>query len=129
MNLKERSESKVVPISAFLTAITIIGIGGLGLMLGGTLTLTTEAHLDPALVGFFMLFTFLIVCIIEILLLRQLSRFSATSSEPRMIESRPPLGMPVEPHQAQPRTLAEPLSSVTENTTRTLEYSRSEPVR
>lgn len=129
MNLKERSEStKFGPVSWFLGAITIIGIGGLGIMLGGTLTLTKEAHLDPALVGFFMLFTFLIVCITEILLVRQLSRFT-TSHEHKLIESRPPLAMPHELHQAQPRPLAEPIPSVTENTTRTLEYSRHEPLR
>ncbi len=126
-NLKERSEPATVgPISAFLTAITIIGIGGLGLMLGGSLTL---AHLDPALVGFFMLSTFLIVGITEILLVRQLSRLTANNNERKLIEQRPPLAMPQELHQAQPRTLAEPIPSVTENTTRTLEYSRNEPAR
>jgi hypothetical protein len=128
-SLKERNEpSKVGPITAFLVAISIIGIAGLGIMLGGTLSLTTEAHLDPSLVGFFMLFTFLIVCITEILLLRQLSRFTS-SKERKVIESRPPLGIPPELHQTQPRTLAEPIPSVTENTTRTLEYSRNEPGR
>ena len=128
MNLKERSEpAKVGPISAFLTAITIIGVGGLGIMLGGTLALN-GAGLDPALVGCFMLFTFLIVGITEILLVRQLSRFTANNDR-QMIAQRPPLAMPVELHQAQPRTLAEPIPSVTENTTRTLEYSRNEPAR
>jgi hypothetical protein len=129
MNLKERIEpSKVGPIVAFLIAITVLGIAGLGIMLGGTLSLTTEAHLDPALVGFFMLFTFLIVCITEILLVRQLSRFTS-NIERKAIEPRQPLAMPPELHQPQPRTLAEPLPSVTENTTRTLEYSRNEPAR
>lgn len=129
MNLKERSEpTKSGPVSAFLAAITIIAIGGLGIMLGGTETLTTEAHLDPALVGCFMLFTFLIIGITEILLVRQLSRFTANNDR-QTIEQRPPLAMPVELHQAQPRTLSEPVSSVTENTTRTLEYSRNEPLR
>jgi hypothetical protein len=132
MSLKERSEpAKIGPISAFLTAITIIGVGGLGIMLGGTLTLTKDAKLDPTLVGFFMLFTFLIVCITEILLVRQLSRFTAGSqaNHPKMIEQRPPLALPTELHQPQPRTLAEPIPSVTENTTRTLEYSHNEPAR
>lgn len=128
MNLKERSEpAKVGPISAFLTAITIIGVSGLGIMLGGMLALS-GAGLDPALVGFFMLFTFLIVAITEILLVRQLSRITA-SNEFKTIESRQPLALHVEPYQAQPRALGEPLPSVTENTTRTLEYSRNEPTR
>ena len=127
-SLKERSEpGKVGTIPAFLTAITIIGVSGLGLMLGGTLALS-GAGLDPALVGFFMLFTFLIVGITEILLVRQLSRFTA-GNERKMIEQRPPLALPTELQQPQPRTLAEPVPSVTENTTRTLEYSRNEPAR
>jgi hypothetical protein len=128
MSLKERGEpAKVGPIPAFLTAITIIGVGGLGLMLGGTLALN-GAGLDQGLVGFFMLFTFLIVGITEILLVRQLSRFTA-GNERKQIEQRPPLALPTELHQPQPRTLAEPIPSVTENTTRTLEYSRNEPAR
>ena len=127
MNLKVRQEQKpTLAITAFLTAITLIGTIGLGIMLGGTLTLTNEAHLKEELVGFFMLFTFLIVLITEILLVRQLSRLTATNV--KTIEA-PPVAMPGEFRPPQPRVLAEPLPSVTENTTRTLEYSRNEPTR
>lgn len=123
MGLKERSDSKTGPIAAFLTAITLIGVIGLGIMLGGALTLTNEAHLKEGLVGFFMLFVFVITLTTEILLVRQLSRF--TSAAPRVIEVAPPVPT-VEFRTPQPRALAEPLQSVTENTTRTLEYSRRE---
>jgi len=123
MSLKEKSESKAGPIAAFLTAITLIGVIGLGIMLGGALTLTTEVHLKEELVGFFMLFVFLIVLIIEILLVRQLSRLTAATT--KVIEVHAP-APPAEFHPPQPRALAEPLQSVTENTTRTLEYSRRE---
>ena len=125
MSLKERSESKGPgTIAAFLTAITLIGVGGLGIMLGGALTLTKEAQLKEDLVGFFMFFVFLITLITEILLVRQLSRF--TSAPTKVIEVPMQVAPPVEFRVPQPRTLAEPLQSVTENTTRTLEYSGRE---
>ena len=58
--------SQTVPISAFLTAITLLGVIGLGIMLGGALVLRREAGLSQELIGVFMLFTFLIVGITEI---------------------------------------------------------------
>jgi predicted nucleic acid-binding Zn ribbon protein len=129
MSLKERSVQKQTPaIAAFLTAITLIGTIGLGIMLGGALTLTNEAHLREELVGFFMLFTFLIVIVTEILLVRQLSRLTGTK-EVQAIEAPQSPAIPAEFRPPQPRALAEPLPSVTENTTRTLEYSRNEPSR
>jgi hypothetical protein len=96
-------------------------------MLGGMLTLSREAHLGEPIVGFYMLFTFLIVAITEILLVRQLSRFTS-SSERKVIDIPQQPSMPNELRQPQQRTLAEPMQSVTENTTRTLEYSRHEPL-
>jgi hypothetical protein len=127
-NLKERSSSKTIPITAFLTAITLIGTVGLGIMLGGALTLSKEAHLDDAIVGIFMLFTFLIVMTTEILLVRQLSKL--TSAQERKI-TEPQVQFVPQPQlqQAQPRSLAEPVASVTENTTRTLDYARHEQGR
>jgi len=129
MSLKERGDQKQTgAITAFLTAITLIGLIGLGIMLGGALTLTNEAHLKEELVGFFMLFTFLIVGITEIMLVRQLSRLMGTQ-QTKTIEPPQHLTVPNELRQPQPRTLPEPIPSVTENTTRTLEYSRHEPSR
>ncbi|HEY6231959.1 MAG TPA: hypothetical protein VIW64_11915 [Pyrinomonadaceae bacterium] len=125
--LKKRTGSSIGLIAAFLTAITVIGVAGLGIMLGGALVLTTEAHLKGDLVAFFMLVTFLIVAITEILLVRQLSRFTA-SSQAKVTEPREPLTAELRPPPA-PRTLVEPRPSVTENTTRTLQYSANEPVR
>jgi hypothetical protein len=129
MSLKQGHEAKQGgAIVAFLTAITLLGIVGLGIMLGGALTLTNEAHLKEELVGFFMLFTFLIVLVTEILLVRQLSRLTA-HTQSKAIDAPPPAAMPAEFRMPQSRVLAEPLPSVTENTTRTLEYSRNEPSR
>jgi hypothetical protein len=127
MGLKERSESKNAPIAAFLTAITLLGVIGMGIMLGGALTLTNEAHLKEELVGFFMFFTFVIVLASEVLLVRQLSRF--TSSATKMDELQAPPVPTVEFRTPPPRSLAEPLPSVTENTTRTLEFINREQSR
>src|SRR3982750_921460 len=89
MGLKEPPPSRLGPISAFLTAITIIGIAGLGIMLGGAIALTMGAHLKEDLVGFFMLFTFLIVGITEVLLVRQLSRFTAVQNAEAIEKNKP----------------------------------------
>jgi hypothetical protein len=53
MSLKEPAGTNGIPIKAFLTAITVIGTIGLGIMLGGAIALTTQAHLKDELVGFF----------------------------------------------------------------------------
>src|ERR1700730_9972076 len=126
-NLKERSETPTGSIAAFLAAITLIGLIGMGIMLGGIVTLTNDAHLSEPFVAFFMLFTFLIVAITEILLVKQLSRLTR-SSERKVIDVPPQTVIPSELRPAQPRTLAVPMQSVTENTTRTLDYSRNEPL-
>ncbi|HKO61442.1 MAG TPA: zinc ribbon domain-containing protein [Pyrinomonadaceae bacterium] len=123
-SLRERPEPKGYAIPAFLTAITLIAIAGLGIMLGGALTLSTDAGMPQEVVGFFMLFTFLIVVLTEVLLVRQLSRLTA-NVERTSIAAPPTNFAPVaEPRSLPSRAAGEPLPSVTENTTRTLEYSR-----
>jgi hypothetical protein len=127
MGVKERSESKNAPIAAFLTAITLLGVIGMGIMLGGALTLTNDAHLGEGLVGSFMFLIFVVVVVTETLLVRQLSRF--TSSATKTDQLGAPQIPTVEFRTPPPRSLAEPLPSVTENTTRTLEYSSREQSR
>jgi predicted nucleic acid-binding Zn ribbon protein len=127
-SLKERSDSKTGTIIAFLTAITLIGISGLGIMLGGAMALKTEANLSQELVGVFMLFSFLTVCATEILLVRQLSRLTGSNGK-KSVDVPSHFVAPPELRPAQPRALVEPVPSVTENTTRTLEYSRNEPLK
>jgi len=129
MGLKEPAKPKSAagPIIAFLVAITMIGVMGLGIMLGGALTLAKEANVRDDIVGVFMMFTFLIVLITEIMLVRQLSRFTGSAKTPKVVEQPPHVN---EFRTTQtPRGLPENLPSVTENTTRTLEYSRNEPLR
>jgi predicted nucleic acid-binding Zn ribbon protein len=130
-SLKERTETPVRTgaITAFLIAITIIGIVGLSMMLGGALTLKKDAALGEDTVGMFMFFTFFIVCIIEFFLVRQLSKL-IVNPEPKRVSLPPPGAMPNELRAAQAQArLPEAMPSVTEHTTRTLEYSRNEPPR
>ncbi len=132
-SLKERTEpdTKTGAITAFLTAITLIAIIGLGIMLGGALTLKRDANLGEDVVGMFMFFTFFILCVTEFFLVRQLSKLIG-GREPKYASLPPPATMPNElrtAQAAQARGLPEAMPSVTENTTRTLEYSRNEPQR
>lgn len=125
-NLREKIEKNTGAISAFLTAITLLGLGGLALMLGGAVVLSKEAGLKHEIVGFFMGFTFLIVGVTEFMLIRNLSKLM--SAKENQVRSLPP---PITNDLRLPQhsTLGEPVPSVTENTTRTLEYERREPVR
>ena len=129
MSLKERSEATVVPVKSYLTAISIVGIAGLFLMLGGAIALKKGAQLPEDIVGIFMLMTFSIVAIIEIFLCRQLSRLNRAAEKNQSLAPPQPMSQPAEFRGPQPHALAEPPSSVTENTTRTLEYSRNNPAR
>src|SRR4029453_12009841 len=121
-NLKDRASGpNMGPISAFLTAITLLGVAGLGIMLGGSLALRKEANLPFELIGFFMLFTFILVGTIEFMLIRQLSKLTGAGENRKYIPTpSAPVG---ELRPASVNNLGEPIPSVTENTTRTLEYS------
>jgi hypothetical protein len=120
---KKTEPASTAAISAFLTAITILGIFGLGVMVGGALALSKEAGLPPGIVAVFMLFTFLIVGATEYMLIMNLSKLMGTKESKEF--PAPPQSTPRELRPPQPGSLGEPVS-VTENTTRTLEYSRRE---
>ena len=124
-NLKERSETKIGAISAFLTAITVFGVAGLGIMLGGALVLRSEVNLSQQLIGVFMLFTFLIVSVTEFMLVRNLSKLTGSTESIKYIQA-PPGAVPHDLRLPQATPFGEPVSSVTDSTTRTLEYARRE---
>ena len=123
-NLREHKETKVGAISAFLTAITLIGVAGLGIMLGGALVLRKEAGLGQELIGVFMLFTFLIVALTEFMLVRNLSKLTSSTEQPKYFPA--PNIAPQDLRLPHATPLGEPVPSVTDNTTRTLEYARRE---
>lgn len=120
---------RTVPIAAFLTAISLIGICGLGIMLGGSLALRTEAGMPVEFIGFFMLFTFLTTVFIEFMLIRNLGRLTGASEAKQQFTyaQQPPVipqQAPLELRPGNAQSFGEPVSSVTDNTTRTLEYVR-----
>ena len=125
-DLRERKESShTVAISVLLTAITLIGLIGLGIMIGGSLSLRREANLSQELIGVFMLFTFLVISVTEFMLIRNLSKLISSATENKTyLPAAPPLHQDMRLPPA--RNLGEPVSSVTENTTHTLDYVRRE---
>ena len=130
MSLKEPVAPRATAITAYLiSAITVLGIAGLGIMLGGAMALRIGGQFNPDFVGIYMLLTFSLVALIEFFLCRQLSRLLRSSEKERSLAPAPQRSMPAELHESLPRALAGPVPSVTENTTRTLEYSRNEPSR
>ena len=84
----------------------------------------SEAGFPYELVGVFMLFTFLLVGMIEFMLVKNLSKLTGSTEKTKYLPAphvaSPDFRLP----QAQP--LGEPVPSVTENTTRTLEHARRE---
>jgi hypothetical protein len=129
MSLKEPSVEKEVPVTSYLTAISIVAIGGVLLMLGGAIALKNGAEFNQDMIGIFMLMTFLIVGIVELSLCRQLSRLNRAAERSQSLAPPQAMTMPAEFRAPQLQAIGEPLPSVTENTTRTLEYSRNEPAR
>ena len=94
-------------------------------MLGGALVLRKEAGLSQELIGVFMLFTFLIVVLTEFMLVRNLSKLiSSTAENKNYFPVAPPMHQEMRLPPA--RNLGEPVPSVTENTTHTLDYVRRE---
>jgi hypothetical protein len=125
-DLRERRESShTVAISVLLIAITLIGLIGLGIMIGGSLTLRREAGLSQELIGVFMLLVFSVISVTEFMLIRNLSKLiSSTTDKKNYLPAAPPMHQEMRLPPA--RNLGEPAPSVTENTTHTLDYLRRE---
>ncbi|HEX5965305.1 MAG TPA: hypothetical protein VFY51_05225 [Pyrinomonadaceae bacterium] len=120
--MRERKEpTNTAAISAMLTAITTLGLVGLGIMLMGAVILRRKANLDQELIGVFMMFVFLIVSVTEFMLVRNLSKLTSSNEREKYFPP-PPTTNELRLPAASP--LGEPIPSVTENTTRTLEYER-----
>lgn len=124
-SLKGRSDSAHPgAIAAIVTAMVVVAVVGMGLLLGGPIALKREGGFNEDLIVLFMFLTFFICALSEIFLYRQLGRITNSRREPAA--SHGSSIMPVEFRSPQPLSLAEPAASVTENTTRTLEYLRED---
>jgi len=116
-------------VGALTTAMVLVAIAGIGLTIGGSIALKAAAHIRDAAVVLFMLLNFGIIGSVELLLSRQLTRVLSRGREQRQLEEpsqplfQPAMIAPSEARLAHLRTLPEPGTSVTENTTRTLEHS------
>jgi predicted nucleic acid-binding Zn ribbon protein len=120
--------------TALITSIVIVGVGGLGILLAGALNLKTNGQLGNDAVAIFMFLTFLLVAIVELFLLRQLSRVLGTGGNNRQVDQphqlfQPASESPNELRATPLRALPEPIPSVTEHTTRTLEPASRESSR
>ena len=127
---KDRSETNETGVATgLITAVVLVAIFGLGIMFGGAVALRKGGELGEDAVALFMFLTFLIVGAVEIFLLRQLSRLLGSGSrtehadQPQPVYQLAPVASANELRAAPLRTLPEPIPSVTENTTRTLEQS------
>ena len=126
--LRERSErgdsKSTAAIAALVAAMVLVALATMGLMLGGPIALKREGGFGEELIVLFMFLIFFTSAVTEIFLYRQLGRLTTTTSQPLALPT--PVAMPTEFRAPQPLSLAEPAPSVTENTTRTLEYTREE---
>ena len=121
----ERGESKsAIAIPVLVTAMVVVALATMGLMLGGPIALKREGGFGEELIVLFMFLIFFTAAFTEIFLYRQLGRLTKPTSQPLALPV--PVSMPTEFRAPQPLSLAEPAASVTENTTRTLEYTREE---
>jgi hypothetical protein len=122
--LRERAQPRNSgTIIALLSAITLLGLGGMGIMVGGSIALK-EAGLPPGLVVFFMFFIFVITAVTEFFLVRTLSRLTnGAETRPSLFNAQE---KPLELRSPAAASFGEPFGSVTDNTTRTLGYAPRE---
>jgi hypothetical protein len=115
--------------SSLITAVVLVAIFGLGLIIGGAIALRAGGQFNENIVASFMAMSFLTVGGVEIMLMRQLSRMLGKDRERKQLEQpQQPLFQPAvvpanELGAAHLRAGGEPITSVTENTTRTLQSS------
>lgn len=116
-DVRTRTQSSTGSAARFFTAITLLAVIGLGLIFGGALAFK-DAGFSEEFIGLFVVCMFVLVGFTEIILVKNLPKLSGAKDSKK--RSLPPL------HQdrrlPQGSNLGEPVPSVTENTTRTLEY-------
>jgi len=126
-SLKEPEQHSGGAVSKLLTAVVLVAIFGLGIMFAGPIALKKGGDIDGDPLVLFIALTFFLLTMIEIFLLRHLSHelgIRKDGAAPQQTAFQQSARSPRELQATPLRNLAEPIPSVTENTTRTLEYSR-----
>ena len=118
-DVRTRTQSSTGSTARFFTAITLLAVIGLGLMFGGALAFK-NAGFTEEFIGLFVVCMFVLVGFAEIMLVKNLPKLSGAKDSKK--RSLPPLHQDLRLPQAS--NFGEPVPSVTENTTRTLEYER-----
>lgn len=126
-SLKEPEQHRGGAVSKLLTAVVLVAVFGLGIMFAGPIALKKGGEIDGDPLVLFIVLTFFLLTMIEIFLLRHLSHelgIRKDGASPQQKAFQQSARSPRELQATPLRNLAEPIPSVTENTTRTLEYSR-----
>ena len=121
LNTPKRDEvvkqSEVNPES-LLWAIVALFIGGIGVIIGLLAVMKNVLHFEIGLLLFFSMLTFFMMLVIEsVFISKFLGRKSSAALEPAQLAA----SARVELDGVQARALAEPLHSVTDQTTRSFE--------
>ena len=116
-DVRTRSQSSTGSLARFFTAFTLLAVIGLGLMFGGALSFK-NAGFTEEFIGLFVVCMFVLVGFAEVMLVTNLSKLSGAKDSKK--RSLPPPQQDLRLPQAS--NLGEPVPSVTENTTRALEY-------
>ncbi len=135
---KERTiEKENTPTGLLISAVVMVAIFGLAITFAGAIALKKGAELGEPVVVFFMLMCFVTIALVELFLMRQVSRVTDAGRNRKQAGQLPQIQEPLfqpamipanEIRRSQLRTAPEGVSSVTENTTRTLAHAfREDP--
>jgi len=120
---KPKGSGAIITLLIMITAITL---GGLGIIFPALVELKRNGF-SEGMMGMFMFFSFLILGLIDVTLVRQVSRLLNAPAQPGQFL---PSKRTVNTDFNSPRqigALGEPVPSVTENTTRKFEPAYREP--
>jgi hypothetical protein len=101
-------------------------LGGIGLVIGLMAVMKEVVHFNMEWITGFTILSFLLVCIVEIVLIKQLLRYQTLRQEKTDPKHQAREQTTKELEVAQPLALPDPIPSVTEHTTRAFDPVFSE---
>ena len=120
---KPKGSGAIITLLIMITAITL---GGLGIIFPALVELKRSGF-SEGMMGMFMFFSFMILGIIDVTLVRQISRLLNAPPQPGQFLPPKRTATPEPGPPRQLGALGEPVPSVTENTTRKFEPAYREP--